>query len=121
MQQKNFLWGPCRMKGKSVGLCIPLSLLSDNWVYCKDVCAATKNCWTRFLYGRVVSEESRSLILPGTTCSIFFRLKNAAHSGVHADTDGLERGLSGVIPIHVGQMALYQPIFRPTMTRCRSA
>jgi hypothetical protein len=78
-QQKNywtrhFLCGPCLIKGESVDLCIPLSLLGNGSV--------NKFPWQRgivlgvvFYVVRVVSKESRKSVLPRTSRCLYLNGK----------------------------------------------
>jgi hypothetical protein len=67
--RRHFLYGPCHIKGESVGLCIPLSLLGNGLV----------NTFPRqrrivggivFYAVRVVSKEIRQSVLPRTSVII---------------------------------------------------
>jgi hypothetical protein len=72
----NFLYGPCRIKGESVCLCIPIWLLGNGSV--------STFPWQRRIVGgvvfyaaRVISKQSRRLILTKTCCLM---LKQVVHA-----------------------------------------
>jgi hypothetical protein len=58
----HFLCGPCRIKGESVGVCVPLSLLGNGFQRRRKIFGSVVFCAVH-----VVSKEKRRLVLPRTS------------------------------------------------------